>query len=491
MTRERTGLFAAAAALLVVLCPRGASAHGVWAHVHVTGWAVENLEEGELRDFLAEPEVMNAALFGAAFTDSGYAPGMAPVEEDFKGRAHAYGEHTHWEPFVQDFVAWIRANDPPPWSDLESRKRVAFMMGCAAHGLQDEIFDSLFLMQTRAHDGAGQEAADPAMDGFLSLDGHLRFFPKPYFPAETLVELYEVLAADVTAEDMERAVRMMTSIYLNERTGPTITASLGRDNEEKIPWAREHYLDPAVPGSLRSEILPTAAYFEALWERVHGRFEHAAAVTHTFPNPPRRLLGAEAEAPDSWVTIVLGMGLKGRTATLTWAERGGSEVAFDLEGTRWGGLGTWGRLLTLRPQADLGAGAWHEVSLEPGMELMDGSTLAEAFTFAFQAPCGGTDEDACPELSGLEVASIDSPDAGTAEDAADSADTAADAGTDPGTDPGADSVDDTGESPDAGAEEPQIRSASGCGLARSAPRSGTAWALLLLVVFLRRGRRRV
>ena len=108
--------------ILLLLFPANASAHGIWAHIHVTGWAAENLPPGELRDFFAsDPEVFNALLFGAAFTDSGYWPQAGELAT----KSRAYGEHTHWEPFISDFVAWIRANDPPPWTSLESKKRVA------------------------------------------------------------------------------------------------------------------------------------------------------------------------------------------------------------------------------------------------------------------------------------------------------------------------------------------------------------------------------
>ena len=40
-----------------------------------------------------------------------------------------------------------RPRAPAPVTTLESKKRVAFLMGCASHGLQDAIFDSLFLRQ--------------------------------------------------------------------------------------------------------------------------------------------------------------------------------------------------------------------------------------------------------------------------------------------------------------------------------------------------------
>ena len=88
-------------ALTLLLAP-AASAHGIHAHIHVTGWAIEALPDSELRDFFQDPEVMNAALFGAAFTDSGYWPLSGEMGEV----ARTYSEHTHWEPFIADVVAW-------------------------------------------------------------------------------------------------------------------------------------------------------------------------------------------------------------------------------------------------------------------------------------------------------------------------------------------------------------------------------------------------
>ena len=144
------------AAFLATLLPVNAAAHGIWGHVHVTGWAVENMADDELRQFLLDdPEVFNALLFGAVFTDTGYSRDEAA--------SRAYSEHAHWEPFIQDYIDWIRLNDPPPWTSGASKKRVAFLMGCASHGLQDSIFDSLFLHQVEAHDGASQSAPECAV----------------------------------------------------------------------------------------------------------------------------------------------------------------------------------------------------------------------------------------------------------------------------------------------------------------------------------------
>jgi hypothetical protein len=52
-------------ALCSALSPARAHAHGHIGHVHVTGWAIDSLPPGELRDFFAAPEVRAAALMGA------------------------------------------------------------------------------------------------------------------------------------------------------------------------------------------------------------------------------------------------------------------------------------------------------------------------------------------------------------------------------------------------------------------------------------------
>ena len=272
-----------------------AAAHGIWGHVHVTGWAVENMEEGELRSFLSEPEVFNALVFGVVFTDTGYAL-SDPA-------SRAYSEHTHWEPFIEDFVQWIRVNDPPPWTSLESKKRVAFLLGCGSHGLQDTLFDSLFIEQVEHRDGHGQGTTDPASDGFLFVDGHVRFFPEADYPLETLVELYSGLSEDVTEEVIVKAVDRVTTFYVNENMGPFVGEGLAETHEASVPWMRTHYMDPAVPGSLRAEIFPTMRYQAALWERLHGRFAAEDSRVYSYPEVGggwRVTKRATPTAPSRW-----------------------------------------------------------------------------------------------------------------------------------------------------------------------------------------------
>ena len=246
---SRTPLLAAVA-LAAALRPTPAAAHGIWGHIHVTGWAVENMPDDELRRFLlSDPEVFNALLFGAVFADTGY--GL--VDEVGLLRARPLGA------LRRRLCPVGPGQRPPPWDDLESKKRVAFLLGCASHGLQDTLFDSLFLHQVEERDGAGQDVTDPGTDGFLALDGHIRFIPEQHVPMEAVLALTDHVHEDIDADLIQRAVDLVTGAYINGEGGLAVAELLGERYADAMPWGRAHYLDQDVPGGLRAEIFPPCA----------------------------------------------------------------------------------------------------------------------------------------------------------------------------------------------------------------------------------------
>ena len=373
-----------------------AHAHGLWGHVHVTGWAVENMPDDELRAFLLEPEVFNALLFGATFTDSGYAIDNSA--------SRAYSEHTHWEPFIEDFITWIQINDPPPWTSLESKKRVAFLMGCASHGLQDTIFDSLFLYQVDEHDGAGQSEADPATDGFLVMDNHVRFIPEQDLPMETLLELYESLDEEITEEIILDALTRVTTIYINDEAGLHVAATLGESYEGVLPWTRTHYMDPEIPGSLRAEIYPTMAYQQSVWARLHGEFDPDNATVFAYPDAPRRLPTHDHTTASSWSSLIFGAGVRYESDLMELLGPDGEAVPMSLGNTRWGAEYT--RLIRLQPTEDLIPGSWYTARLRAGIETIDGQNSRVPWEMIYKVECASDDDTYCPDLGETDVASI-------------------------------------------------------------------------------------
>ncbi|RLB52715.1 MAG: hypothetical protein DRJ42_14020 [Deltaproteobacteria bacterium] len=454
-----------AVGLLTVAVPATATAHGVHGHVHVTGWAIDALASGEVRTLLSDPEMRGAALMGAAFPDSGYAATDAALED----QARAYGEHAHWEPFIEDFIQRVRATYGPTYDTREERLIVAFLMGCAAHGLQDELFDSTFLYEVEERDGAGQAEADPGTDGFLVQDGYFWMVPSDYVPIDDLLPLFVGLSEDVDAEVIRHSVGNL-GIYVNDVIGPSIAEANGEMYRPVIPWAAAHYLDAGVAGSLRAEIVPTALYLEAIWQRLHGRFDDSEVVIHAWPDAPRRLRTAEATSVASWVTLVLGKAVQNGSATGTFVDDAAVPHPFTLAYTRWGGEGT-SRIVRFQPDADLVPGAWYTAALAAGATLVDGSVTTGMHSHRFQVDC--SDEMTCPPLGMLPEPAIDPPppppppaDAG---------------GVDSGTlDAGGDA------SPDAGAA---LDATSGCGCGTAGePAGGLGFVGVVLALLVRRRR---
>lgn len=466
-----------------------AAAHGINGHVHVTGWAMERLPPGEVADFFADPELFEVALFAASFPDSGYA-----IDDP-------YGEMAHWPPFLEAFLRHIAAEGGPPFDTPEKRRRAAFAIGMGCHGLQDEIFDSIFLHHIREHDGEGQDSADSGTDAMLFTDGYLRFKPPQWAPLDDLVEAFAAQGHQVDPETIEAGMFRVKYLVIDN------FQALARTFDERyrplLAWTAEHYVDPAVTGSLAAEIPATSAFIEAMWERLHGRFPAAAMVGHPYPDGRRRLMSVDSDSVASWVTLVLGIGARVGTVTPERVRFEGPDgpVDFDLRHTRWSGgdPDDWTRIVQLRPRAPLAADAEYVVRLEAGIELIDGQVYAGGWSYAFRTPCA--EGDGCPPepadggILPVDAAVVDAevpdpPDAAVPDAApAPIADAMVDAMPDAIADGSATERDAMRPAPDAGPPEADGEP-SGCGVDRVGVAPGWLFGLLFGGFAAARGRRR-
>lgn len=385
----RTRAVLAALLVLAVWTPvRSVWAHGLIGHIHVTGWAIENLPPGELRSLFDDPDVFRAALTGAMFPDTGY-PLNNPA-------AREYAEYAHWEPFIQRFIQHVRETYGPTYDTKEERMLVAFLLGAASHGLQDELFDSTFLYEVEERDGPSQEVTDPGTDGFLVLDGFFRLLPADYLPTEEVVPLFGVLNQPIDSALIASQVQVVRNIYVNDNVGLRVAANYGQRARAQIPWAAANYLDPGVPGCHGAEVEPTMRHIQALWERLNDRFDEASdLLVHQWPDAPRRLRSGDHTKVASWITFVLGKGIQEGSATTSLKDESGTAVPYHLRYTRWGGTS---RIIRFQPDADLVAGATYTATLEPGAQMIDGSTTAEAHSVTFQVECEDPNDPACPPV---------------------------------------------------------------------------------------------
>ncbi len=103
-------------------------------HAWMAEEAIQHVESPELKEILEAQSL--TLMSGAQFPDSGYAPGLG------------YGETAHWEDFTDAYAAHIGAKAECQGTLAEPNgpcaQLVAHLMGTAAHGMGDEMWDWLF-----------------------------------------------------------------------------------------------------------------------------------------------------------------------------------------------------------------------------------------------------------------------------------------------------------------------------------------------------------
>ncbi len=121
-----------------MICPP-VSANGNYSHNWIAMDSLNYVEKGDLRDLLTREDLLVMLRNGAMYPDGGYG-----IDDD-------YGEISHWEPFHLTYLDWIRTQFKPPWSD-EAAQHIAFLMGMAAHGLSDQLYDGMYLTRHEFYD---------------------------------------------------------------------------------------------------------------------------------------------------------------------------------------------------------------------------------------------------------------------------------------------------------------------------------------------------
>ncbi|XP_066208870.1 phosphatidylinositol-glycan-specific phospholipase D isoform X1 [Saccopteryx leptura] len=130
--------------LLIALgsvCP-GGSPCGISTHVEIGHRALEflHLPDGSVNYKELLLEHRDAYQAGTVFPDAFY-PGICE-----RGRFHEVSESTHWTPFLNASVHYIRETYPLPW-EKDTEKLVAFLFGVTSHMVADVSWHSLGIEQ--------------------------------------------------------------------------------------------------------------------------------------------------------------------------------------------------------------------------------------------------------------------------------------------------------------------------------------------------------
>lgn len=372
--------------LLAVLSAANAvHAHGLNGHTLVTDGAIEFMSDSALLDLLDDPEVRNAFAMGAVFPDSGYSPSV-----------QRYGEPPHWEPFAEAQLAYLREHFQPPY-DLEARKIIAFNLGSICHGMEDEIYDTLFELNS---DEQGDVAdRDTGLDVLLVVDGHRRVVPEFWAPMETMHTIYnDYYGEAVPQAEIERGLFLAHNFALE--IFHAIAPGLQEDNRYDLnaPWAHANFMNPATPSSFPHEMTLVGPYADALWKRFQGTFSEDDLLVGQVPAAGERLRSVRHGTVDSWTTLYFGIGVEDPSIATRVGlfDSDGNQIETQTGHTRWSNGQGSSRLVRIMPTVDLEYNTVYEARIEPGIKFVNGVETQREYRVKILTPCP-PDQESCPD----------------------------------------------------------------------------------------------
>lgn len=373
-----TALFHAPAALAC-----GQSTH-IWVGIH----AVDHLPEGELKELMSQEAVFPWLVNGAMFPDGGYSPLTQ----------NGYGETAHWEPFQTAWMARVRTDFGPDFTDPAADGRIAFLMGLAAHGLADQIFDGIYLTRSLFYDGQERWDRYGNVDTSTDIAMTAAVGPMPIVddvvPYDDLVSTFANYGQPVDRSTIELGqLSLRIAVQYVGNVGQSAEAE---EYKAQYPWANGHLTDPTKPGNAGCMSEAVAAYWLTLWDRLHERYDpDATPVIYTWPRPE------EANHPHAASDIESQIGAVFARAVDTDTLGEGRIVVTDEEGAEH--PVTWRmyygdntNVLNLWPTTDWADDMDYTVTVQPGVTSFDGEALGEPASFGFT-----TKEQLTPEAGGV------------------------------------------------------------------------------------------
>ncbi len=369
----------------VLLAPTLTRANGQQTHLWITNEALLRMEAGDLRDLLSRPDVQTALWNGTMFPDGGYAVG-----DD-------YGEMAHWEPLHAAYMRWIQDRWDPPYDEPEAARHVAFFFGLRSHGMADEVFDCLFMENSKVEDDDGSwgepTGLDTASDVMLVAWEGGTPVTESWYPEEALLDVYR----NDLGYDVDPAViatghdRLFVALAFGEwaaNEGNRLPAMV-----EQFPWTAEHFLAELESGAPPEESRVVAAYWQAEWKRLLGEPDWDPVVLMTTPDDGGWSHPREASAVPARLQMTFSRALHQASVT---AERfrvtgeDGSTVLVD----PWLFYGESSHNVLLIPQSDWAADLRYTVEIQPGLETLDGLSLGSTLRWDFSTAAPPTEPPA-------------------------------------------------------------------------------------------------
>jgi hypothetical protein len=274
--RRRLGTLLLVTSLIVGGLATGsgtAHAAGIVTHAWMGLDAIANVKQADLRAILdAHRDQVRA---GAEFPDGGYWTRSLGIP------GGDYGEEAHWQRFIDAYAAQIRDDpkcQPLAAPDGPCAATIAQLMGAAAHGMGDEVWDWLFEPNGP---GFGEQYLPPAFAGLAGPGGlelqldivAIARHGRPTEPTSAIPDPDKITAAfrAIGRTDIDPAAYPQGEAGLEiERSVETLFAPDHIDALERaMPWTSTHMTSSA--GGVDWAARAIAGYFDALWGDLTGR----------------------------------------------------------------------------------------------------------------------------------------------------------------------------------------------------------------------------
>lgn len=256
-------------------------AGGGMTHMFLAQEAIKQLPDAELRHLLQDN--IDAYLVGAYYPDSGY------IAEN------SYGEDSHWDPFIQAFANYIKETYQDP--AVQHPKLLAFLFGCAAHRVSDDILHHIFFNVMKDKDFQGDynkahQYGDMGIDLLINIEKN-QWLTHPrtwWVPINDLLAVYQRMG--LTKYTKEEIIWGNTVIYLagyGERLISPITYFYLR---WRMPWTAQHYENWAESGLIANE-QKVADYQMRLWRYLKGKGEIPDGITKRYTESAANTTGIQ------------------------------------------------------------------------------------------------------------------------------------------------------------------------------------------------------
>ena len=189
-----------------------------------------------------------------------------------------YGSQAHKSDFVEAYFDYVKDKCGAGGPDCE--RLIAHFLGTAAHGLQDHLYDELFMNKAMTFDMGGKDKHDVWADEiFVVKYDPLHVTPRYYLPKNDLVNVYAGMGQDVSKNDLKTGKFYH---WLGAAGLRSLALVPYPTYSKKMSFTKANIITHA--GGVDHTSSVTADYWEVLWKRLHddGGEERVLA---TWPEP--------------------------------------------------------------------------------------------------------------------------------------------------------------------------------------------------------------